>query len=574
MSKINDAELRRRLEELAAVQPAPPATRRALERVRQRLTDSNRLQAHRSIGRIIMNSRWSKLAVAAAVVVAVLIAVPVFSPFSSTVTFAQAIQPILNANSAILDIIIGEEKEGVPVIHDMIMGSRIRRSVGGVSGDVSIIDLQTMRILSLVEAKKEAVYIDLKGLPQIPNYLETLKNVFVELQNSPHFAVEDLGTRQIDGHEAVGFLAKHPRVEITLWADAKTGLPVRIEQKEGQLNVIVKNLQFDVPMDDALFSMDVPEGYHQQQVQLDLFGATEADFIEGLRILAEKVNDGQFPAGVSVDDYLKQGATIQKRFDELGLSADEQTALGMKLSKYLLFLRFYKGEGKWYYRGQGVKLGEADKAIFWYRPRDSQTYRVIYGDLRVEDVAPENLPEPLDADDVVKTSVEFQQWSKPEFVGRQEDLWRIPASGPIVVQSDLTLMKGPQGTSVMPITLPYSTGVLTAVTVGDTPVPFEQAGPGQYNLQLPLDQLLAGQSKVTCQWTLVLTDLGTESRNVPLRSLVPVVSYKLAVTLDPDSGWEYVKDPAQASWVPFSIGHPPKPATDFGVCGLGIQKRP
>ena len=51
---------------------------------------------------------------------------------TSSVTFAQAIQPILNANTAILDIIIGVEDPNTPVIHDMIMGSRIRRTVGGI----------------------------------------------------------------------------------------------------------------------------------------------------------------------------------------------------------------------------------------------------------------------------------------------------------------------------------------------------------------------------------------------------------------------------------------------------------
>ncbi len=44
------------------------------------------------------------------------------------------------------------------------------------------------------------------------------------------------------------------------------------------------------------------------------------------------------------------------------------------------------------YAGNGVKLGEADKAIFWYRPEGAETYRVIYGDLSVKDVAAENLP--------------------------------------------------------------------------------------------------------------------------------------------------------------------------------------
>jgi len=193
------------------------------------------------VWRVIMNSKTGKLAAAAAIVIAVLLALQVWSPLGSNVTFAQAIQPILNANTAILDIIVGVEEEGAPVIHDMVTGSRIRRTLSNVPQVTSVIDLETSRILTLEESKKEATYIDLKGLPSIPNYLDMLKNVFVELQNSPHFEIQDLGTKQVDGHEAVGFLARHPKAEITLWADAKTGLPVRIEQKKSQMLVTCKN---------------------------------------------------------------------------------------------------------------------------------------------------------------------------------------------------------------------------------------------------------------------------------------------------------------------------------------------
>ena len=571
MSQMNDAELRHRLELLAHVQPSPQATSRAMERVRQTLTDPNRVQARQSIGRIIMNSKWTKLAAAAVIVVAAVIGLQFIG--GSTVTFAQAIQPILSANTAVFDIVIGADDPNTPVIHDMVMGSRIRRTMANVPNDVSIIDLATGRILSLNAAKKEATYYDLKGLPPIPNYLENLKSLFVKLQEIPHFAVQDLGAQQIDGHKAVGFLARHPSVEITLWADAGTGLPLRVDQKENQMTTIVRNMHFDVPMEEALFSMDVPPEYKQQQVQLDLFGSTEADFIEGLRLRAQMFGDGQFPDSLALEDYMKQVPDIIKKVEKLNLSAEQNAELEKKMGAHLLFLRFFKGEGKWYYRGKGVKLGEADKPIFWYRPKGSETYRVIYGDLHVADVTREGLPEPLAADDGVKMSIGFQQWSRPDFVGVQEDLWRITASGQVVVQSDLTLMKGPQGVSVMPITLPYAAGVLTSVALGDTPVPFELVGAGQFKLQLPLDKLLAGQTKITCKWTLVLADLETATNNVPLKSLVPVVSYKLAVAVDPDSGWQYVKDPTQSTWVPFSIGNPEKPTADFGVCGLGLQKR-
>ncbi|MEN6334173.1 MAG: hypothetical protein ABFE01_07910 [Phycisphaerales bacterium] len=525
------------------------------------------------VWRFVMHSKAIKLVAAAVIVVAVLLGLQFFG--TSGVTFAQAIQPILNANSAILDIVIGPEDPNTPVIHDMIVGSRIRRTLDNVPGNVSIIDLETSRILSLTEAKKEAVYIDLKGLPSIPNYLETLKSVFVQLQESPHFEIQDLGTKQIDGHEAVGFLAKHPKMEVTLWADAKTGLPIRFEQKEGQLLTIVKNLQFDVPMEDVLFSMDVPEGYSEQKMELDLFGSTEADFIEGLRILAEKFGNGRFPDGVSLEDYLKQAPQLEKKCNELGLSQDEQTALGTKLSKYVLFMRFFKGEGKWYYRGKGVQLGAAETPIFWYRPKDSATYRVIYGDLHVEDVAADKLPEPLDTDDVAEKPVAYQQWAKPEFVGTQDDFWYALPDGSLLVKAYVTLLKGPTGVSSMPVALPYPKAPLEAVLLEREPLTFQKTGEGTYNVELPLDKLTAGQTKLIFQWHISPGDLENRQGTymTVLKSLIPVTSYALKVGVDPQSNFELTKEPEGMWAMPFTGGAPEKPITEFGSCGLLLRSR-
>jgi len=343
-----------------------------------------------SIWSIIMKSKITKLAAAAVIIVAAFI---VLYPLTRTQpTFAQVIQPILNAQTAVFDIIVGEEAAGGPVVHDMVMGSRIRRTLSNMKSAISIIDLEAGRILSLDTEKKEAAYVDLKGLPSMPNYMEILRNLIAGLQAHPEFEVEELGEREIASQKLIGFRATHPKAEIIIWADPETALPVRIEQISGQMKIICKNVVFDVPMDETLFSMDVPEGYTQQQVELDLLGATEDDFIEGLRIRAEIIGDGQFPEGVAVEDYLKQAPAIGKKIEELGLSKEEETELGMKLTRHLLFIRFFKGEGEWHYAGKGVKLGDADTAIFWYQPKDSATYRVIYGDLSIKDVAPENLP--------------------------------------------------------------------------------------------------------------------------------------------------------------------------------------
>ncbi|MBN1805008.1 MAG: hypothetical protein JW837_07145 [Sedimentisphaerales bacterium] len=344
------------------------------------------------IWRKIMKSPVTKIAAAVVVIVGVLIVMHFAGLSTGTVTFAEVVKPILNAQTAVLDIIIGEEGAGGPVIHDEIKGSKIRRTLTNVEGVVAIIDLKESRILQLTHENKEAAYIDLKGLPSMPNYMEGLRNVINRLQDSPDFKVIELGEKEIDGQKAIGFLACHPKAEITIWADPETALPVRIEQVGGQMKVICKNVRFDVPMDESLFSMDVPEGYKQQQAELDLRGSTEDDFIEGLRIMAEVIGDGQFPESVALEDYLKQAPAIMKKCEELDLSEQEQTELGLKLQNYLLFIRFFKGQGQWHYAGSGVKLGDAETAIFWYQPEGSETWRVIYGDLSVKDVPEEELP--------------------------------------------------------------------------------------------------------------------------------------------------------------------------------------
>ncbi len=576
-------EIRRLIRE-AQITSGPQADERMLGDALD-LLDKRRagetIRPHPALWRRIMSNRIARLATAAVILVALLVAVHFLgNPLSPTTTFADVmIDRILDANTAVLDIVVGEEAEGTPVIHDMVMGSRIRRTLSTTQDEVAVIDLKESRILSLSEKKKQAQYVSMKGLPPIPNYLEHLKNILVTLRESPDFAFEELGEREVDGRTLRGFRIEHPKIDITLWADPATGLPVRIEQQEGQMRVICKNVKFDVPMDEALFSMDVPEGYTlKEETTLDLYGGTEEAFIEGLRLLAETFNEGRFPEGVSVEDYLKQASTIAAQAESMNLSDEEETALGVTIQNFLLFTRIFQGEGKWYYRGQGVTLGEADKAIFWYRPRGSATYRVIYGDLHVEDVAPENLPEPLDADDVAGRSGGYLQQTGASFLGTQEDHWTVDASGKITVEAQIILAEGPEGDPNIVVTLPYRSGVMTSVMQGDLEVPFTRTADGAYELRLALDKLMAGQRKFICRWQFSLGELPEKQHDdlnyyeVKLNTLIPVTSYSLMAHLAPDSGFEFTVAPSQSYLALFSIGRGDG-KTQFGTCGLPIRKR-
>ena len=60
-----------------------------------------------------------------------------------------------------------------------------------------------------------------------------------------------------------------------------------------------------------------------------------------------------------------------------------------------VFITEHIAKGSWKYVGKGVKLGDKERIVCWYRPQRSSSYRVVYGDLSVKDMAAENLPLPV-----------------------------------------------------------------------------------------------------------------------------------------------------------------------------------
>ena len=215
----------------------------------------------------------------------------------------------------------------------------------------------------------------------------------MELKDSQK--VVNLGEQEIEGQKAIGFSGRgNNNQELKIWADPKTAIPIRVELRLGrEFFVVLKNFKFDVPIDDSQVSMDVPAGYTLQEGEVDFTKGTEEDFIESLRIWAEVLLDGKFPDVVGTQQYMTQMPLIGEKLVQSGLSDEEVgKKVGMIFPRGMFFLQLLELDGKYTYAGKGVKLGEADKAIFWYRPEGSETYRVIYGDLSVKDVAPEDLP--------------------------------------------------------------------------------------------------------------------------------------------------------------------------------------
>jgi hypothetical protein len=338
--------------------------------------------------RLIMKSPITRVAVAAAVIIVA--AIGIYSISAPSITFADVIEPILTARTLILDIIVGDEETG-PVIHETILDSRVRRVISTQEHIVNIFDTESAKMLTLHTEDKTALYTDIKGDLQenTQNYLVFLLKFIPDLKNNPGFKARELGEKEINGQKVIGFATD----EFTVWADPETALPVRIEIESMPMSAVFTNFRFNVPVEELepMVSMDVPDGYAlvESKGGFDMGTSTEKDLIECLRICAELLFDGNFPESIGMEEMMNLAPRIEAKLGETKLPDEERIQKGLTLGKGMLFNMGLKEK---HYAGSGVKLGEADKAIFWYLPDGSDTYRVIYGDLSVKDVAPENLP--------------------------------------------------------------------------------------------------------------------------------------------------------------------------------------
>ena len=87
-----------------------------------------------------------------------------------------------------------------------------------------------------------------------------------------------------------------------------------------------------------------------------------------------------------------------------------------KLQPGLMFRVQLPPEADAHYAGKGVSLGAADTPIFWYRPKDSEKYRVIYADLSVRDAdTPPSVPDALPEQDLIDTFRYYSELSGGPF---------------------------------------------------------------------------------------------------------------------------------------------------------------
>ncbi len=354
------------------------------------------------IWRTIMNTKTRKLATAAVILVAATVTLYIIAgPFGTTSTvYAEVAERLHKALTMTYKITTTTPVEWMP---DMEMEVAFKEPglmrMTAAGGYVSVMDAVQGKGLSIDPGKQQFTEMDLSNLPDDPgqNQLSGIEG----LRSLPDRADEELGTREIDGRTVQGFRVAAGGITYTVWIDPKTRELVEMEIEFANapgISGTMTDIRYNVDLPDELFTITPPEGYTRLELEVDGSAPSEDDLIEFLRYFSSITVDNTFLPTLNpaeLPNVVMEMAMAGKFGPDQPTAEDDDLvmAITMKTTRATMFVMMLPAESNSHYAGENVKHGDAETPIFWYQPAGSETYRVIYGDLSVKDVAPEDLPQ-------------------------------------------------------------------------------------------------------------------------------------------------------------------------------------
>jgi outer membrane lipoprotein-sorting protein len=256
------------------------------------------------------------------------------------------------------------------------------------TGLVTIHNGPSLLVITDVDRTARRTDFDFKRPDKLPSIVASFRDL------AKSTTAERLGEQDIDGVRANGFRVTHAQQTMTVWADAKTALPIRMistnQSDRGEVTMVMDQFEIDPVLDDSLFSLDAPEGYtltvaadndtEEKDEKAPKFATVEDAVADLLRGYADATR-GSFPASLTNWHSFHKPATNPASKGRL--SGGRVGSVSGKL---------FSLPDSFHYNPRGARLGDKDKIIFWYRPtKTSTTYRALYGDLRAADVTAADL---------------------------------------------------------------------------------------------------------------------------------------------------------------------------------------
>lgn len=209
---------------------------------------------------------------------------------------------------------------------------------------------------------------------------------------------EKIESRTINGIEAPGFATQFGAVQIKIWGDPKTKIPLLIEmpvQAAGtEYTLSMSDFEFDKELSDSLFSVEPPVGYtvsNEQTPEIDydlVENLTPEEHVQRFLKYYSDLHDGQFPEQIDNPGLITE--ITQKLYEDGDFTEEEKKAMYNMTPSMGAIWTYRQSLSEFGYQS-GVQLGEEDRLVFWYRPAESDSFKVIYGDLRIGEITAEEL---------------------------------------------------------------------------------------------------------------------------------------------------------------------------------------
>ena len=261
---------------------------------------------------------------------------------------------------------------------------------------VVIMDGSQGKQLILDPTAKSALLLE--GKADAPRAADGGAGLIEHLRQMTEGDAKPVGEKNIGEVRARGYLVNKLGTEMTIWVDPGTRMPLRMElvgRFQGkEFRSVACDFQVDVALDDALFKLEPPAGYALRKEESKIIGMDEKTFLNPeqavadlLRIFAEKTG-GTFPKRLDEPEEFRK--MMPQQVQKTAIPDSETLRMIQALTRFMIATQSLKE--KFGYTPDGVKLGDADKILFWYRPDGGKSYRAIFGDLHAADVRVDKLP--------------------------------------------------------------------------------------------------------------------------------------------------------------------------------------
>jgi len=380
-----------------------------------------------SIGRIVMKSRITKFAAVAVIIIACSISLILWRSTGSGIALADVLTKIeqvtaymyqmrstITIQQIITDLkstVLISQENGIKIITKTVDSNNNEIN----SGDTYLLPKQNS-IIFVVHEKKMYVRLKFDGM-KLEYYKEEYNDPRIVIKQILSCDHTSLGRSVIDGITVEGFQTtdsayeggfmgqadfegKSEKVDVKLWVDVNTFLPVRSEEnitmKDGRyIHEVSYNFQWNVAVNAEDFKPVIPEGYISTgEITVPAF--KEENAIKGLRIFISLA--GEYPDNLDAVSLNKKARKlIGFNIDSLDeLADDEKTKLTDELMSIMGPAFFYeklvKDDNDPAYYGQTVGPDDTNKVLMRWKLEDDQ-YRVIFGDLSVKIVTAKELAE-------------------------------------------------------------------------------------------------------------------------------------------------------------------------------------